>query len=182
MPPITAASRSKISPNRCSQNGANIGIIMPSVMMPKVMVTGKPITKTDSCGVMRLSKPSAMFSVNSRQISGSASIMPLMKISEPTWVSTEEAVAVQRLRLDRQGVEAVRQQRNQPQMAVEAEEQQHRQQVEQARQHRHVRAAAGIEEGGERQAHLHADHFPAVRTAAKANCMVNPSATPIRIC
>ncbi len=44
-------------------------------------------------------------------------------------------------------------------MAVEAEEQQHRQQVKQARQHRHVRAAAGIEEGGERQTHLHADHF-----------------------
>ncbi|MNV75886.1 hypothetical protein D3C71_1692110 [compost metagenome] len=56
-------------------------------------------------------------------------------------------------------MEAVHQQRNQPQMAVEAEKQQHRQQVEQPCQHWHVRPAAGIEEGGERQTHLHADHF-----------------------
>jgi hypothetical protein len=33
-----------------------------------VMVTGKPMTNTDSCGATRLSRPSAMFSVSSRQI------------------------------------------------------------------------------------------------------------------
>ncbi|MNE61636.1 hypothetical protein D3C80_1568630 [compost metagenome] len=71
----------------------------------------------------------------------------------------QKTVAVERLGLDRQGMEAVDQQGNQPQMAVKTEEQQHCQQVEQPRQHRGVRPAAGVKEGGERQTHLHADHF-----------------------
>ncbi len=88
--------------------------------MPKVMVTGKPITNTDSCGVIRLSRPVAILSVSNRQISGNASIMPLIKINEPSWASAGETVAVQRLALDRQGMEAVGQQRDQPQVAVKA--------------------------------------------------------------
>ncbi|MNL30428.1 hypothetical protein D3C87_1521640 [compost metagenome] len=66
------------------------------------------------------------------------------------------------MQLDRghgQGVEGSHQRGQHQQVAVQRQERQHRHHVEQARQHGGIGAGAGVEERGERQAHLQADEF-----------------------
>ena len=89
---IISANRSNISPNKCSQKGAINGINAAISKIPTVNVIGKPITKIDSCGVIRLSMPSARFTVRSRVIIGKASIKPLRKIMPPARVSAKNAL------------------------------------------------------------------------------------------
>ncbi len=63
---------------------------------------------------------------------------------------------MQQCGVNRQRLESLRQQRQQPEMTVKGEEQQRHQQVEKTRDHRTV-ASPGVKEGGERQPHLHTD-------------------------
>ncbi len=71
-----SANRLNISPNKCSQKGAISGISNDINNIPTVRVTGKPMTNTDSCGAIRLSKPSDRLTISSRVITGSASLTP----------------------------------------------------------------------------------------------------------
>ncbi|MCY1545080.1 hypothetical protein D9M68_810050 [compost metagenome] len=69
------------------------------------------------------------------------------------------ATGRQRRSPDGQSVEAVDQRAQHHQVAVQRQEQQHRDDIEEARQHHGLAAGCTIEERGERQAHLQADDF-----------------------
>jgi len=57
--------------------------------MPRVIESGKPMTNTESCGVRRLSNPSARFSASSSVTIGSPIFRPLLKMAPAACASSE---------------------------------------------------------------------------------------------
>ena len=140
------------------------------------------MTNTDSCGVIRLSIPSARFTVSSRVMIGSASMSPLRKIMPPARVSARNAL----LLMGSPPIGSVWK-------VSTSSEISHRCPLNTRNSNManisRMRASIGILRLLPGSTKVANDRpicrpiiSPQVRMAAKANCIVKPSAMPMRIC
>ncbi|SUV88870.1 Uncharacterised protein [Bordetella pertussis] len=134
-------------------------------------LTGKPMANTDSCGAARLRMPMARLMVSRAQISGSASSRPETKDGRAPFGQDAPAVAVQHADRDRQRIEAAHQRAEHQQVAVQRQEDQHRDDIEQPREHRGVGAGGGSKNDANDRPICRPTNSPAVCTAANTTRM-----------